>query len=195
MPVTGQPADPQSAQMIANLQANGAWGGNPGSPRAFGITGLGGGSGTGIDVYYTNDPVTPPTSILVDISGFNAGSDPIPTIPVPSGGVPKGFESGDLTGQNGNGGDCHYIVMDIPNQREVDAWVSTISGNTSLQVAAQSSGLSHLRRAVGIKPVVVRDVQVPMRRGSRLGHFYFRLKNWPRDRSIMRCDLFSIILK
>jgi len=131
MPVTNAATDPNSAKLIAALQSNGAWGGTPGNPHNFGITGLSYADGDpGIDVYYTNDPVTSPVSMAVDLSNTSATNDPLPFIPIPSGGSTKGFEDGDTTCSSG--GDCHYIVMDLNNQWEVDAYQGSTNPTTNV---------------------------------------------------------------
>jgi serine/threonine-protein kinase len=109
--IRNAPLDSQSAAIISALN-NLGWG-----TGKFQID-------FSIDVHYTSDPTT--VLPFQDTGVYTPDSNPIPThVPVPSSGA-SGFESS--LGTACDGGDCHYLVMDVAAAVLTEIFKANVSG-------------------------------------------------------------------
>jgi hypothetical protein len=105
--IASAPLDSQSATIISTLAANGGWGNGDILQIDFSIS-----------VYYANSGST---ILLFQNNGMTMPDSDVPaSIPVPPSGGTQGFESGE--GRTCDGGDCHYLVMDLPNNQLTEVW-------------------------------------------------------------------------
>lgn len=102
-----------SNNIINNLNLRGGWGAG-----AFKID-------FSIDVYYSNSSSSTFTVNTSDPNWYSPDSDLPSTIPASSGTV--GFESS--MGRTCDNGDCHYLVMDTPNNQLIEVYGAAVSGS------------------------------------------------------------------
>jgi len=111
--VAGAALDSQSSTIMSTLAANGGWG-----TGLFKID-------FSLDVYYTDsNTVTMP---FQNQGMYLPDSDVPTTMPVPPGTSTAGFESSQ--GRTCDGGDCHYLVMDVANNQLIESFESNITNS------------------------------------------------------------------
>ncbi|MFI5301889.1 MAG: hypothetical protein ACHREM_27690, partial [Polyangiales bacterium] len=111
VPVDSAPLDGSSATIISTLVTNGGWG--------LGHLQV----DTSIDVYYANS--SSKRLPFVDGGLASPDSDTPTTVPIDSA-TTAGFESS--TGKTCDGGDCHYLVMDVTNGQLVEVYQASTDG-------------------------------------------------------------------